>query len=88
MRDHGFTLDDYVDAFVRGGIASQSESGLTRLCSGVLQSNDEGFEGLIESPPDVEELARFFRGKRDEFEVARAAKARLDQQSEGQKSPG
>ena len=88
MRDHGFTLDDYVDAFVRGGIASQSESGLTRLCSGVPQSNDEGFEGLLGSPPDVEELAQFFRGKRDEFEVSRAAKARLDQQSGGQKSPG
>jgi len=84
MRDHGFTLDDYADAFVQGGIASQSESGLARLCSGVLQSNDEGFEGLIDSPPDIEELADFFRQKRDEFEISRAAIARLGQRTAGE----
>ena len=88
MRDHGFTLHDYADAFARGGVASQSESGLARLCSGAPQSNDEGFEGLIDSPPDVEELARYFRQKRDEIEVSLASKARLGTRTSGESAVG
>ena len=76
MRDHGFTLQEYAAAFAQGGIASQYESGLARLCGGVAQGNDEGYEGLIESPPGIEELTRFFREKRDEYEVTVAAQAR------------
>jgi len=76
MRDHGFTLDDYATAFAKAGIPNQSEIGLSRLCSGKPQANDEGFEELIDQAPSIAELAAFFRNARDHYEVRLAAEAR------------
>jgi len=76
MKDHGFTLSDYAAAFARAGHILQYESGLARLCSGVPQRDDEGFEELVTPAPGIEELAVFFRERRDAYEIALAAEAR------------
>ncbi|HRQ87254.1 MAG TPA: nucleotidyl transferase AbiEii/AbiGii toxin family protein [Bacteroidia bacterium] len=76
MRDHGFTLADYASTFAKAGCAILHETGLSRLCSGVPQRNDEGFEELVSPAPSIGELAGFFRERRDAYEIALAAAAR------------
>jgi hypothetical protein len=74
MKNHGFTLDDYRFAFHEGGIPEQFETGLQRLCLGVPQKNDEGYAGLLENSPTIQEIASFFQMERDKFEQKEAAK--------------
>ncbi len=69
LNHHGFTIGDYRDAFIRADIPKQWESGLARICSGNPQANDEGFEDLMENPPDLEEISSFFRKQRDQIEI-------------------
>jgi nucleotidyltransferase AbiEii toxin of type IV toxin-antitoxin system len=76
LRDHGFTLHDYQDAFRQGGIDSQFETGLTRLCSGTAQRDDEGYRDLLPNLPTIAEMADYFRDLRDRFEIETAADAR------------
>jgi hypothetical protein len=78
LRDHGFTLRDYRRAFVEAGVDGQFEIGLTRLCSGVPQRDDEGYAHLLANAPSLEEMAQFFREQRDRFEVEIAAEAKRD----------
>src|ERR1051325_5082776 len=76
LREHGFTFNDYYQAFVKAGLESQFEIAVARICSGVPQRNDEGYEHLISNPPSVEQMKRFFLEQRDTFEVERAAAAK------------
>ena len=75
MRGHGFTIPDYVAAFAKCGRATCYENGLSRMCTGVPQRNDEGFEELVSPAPTLEEMASYFRGLRDQYEIDRAASA-------------
>ncbi|HEV2331077.1 MAG TPA: nucleotidyl transferase AbiEii/AbiGii toxin family protein [Verrucomicrobiae bacterium] len=50
MRDHGFSIQDYKTAFDEAGVPAQCDIGLARLCSGVPQRDDEGFEHLLATP--------------------------------------
>lgn len=75
LNHHQFTIGDYRNAFIRAEIPGQWESGLARICSGNPQANDEGFEDLMENPPDLEEIASFFRKLRDQIEVELAKDA-------------
>jgi len=76
LKDHGFSLADYRQAFREAGIETQYEIGLARLCSGVPQRDDEGFSGLLKNPPTVEEMKSFFQELRDQLEIEEAAKRR------------
>lgn len=76
MRDHGFTLADYSAVFENAGCALLLENGLSRLCSGRPQKDDEGFEELVSPAPTVEELACYFRDRRAVLEIEAAAAAR------------
>lgn len=76
IKNHGFTLRDYREAFREAGIASQYEIGLSRLCSGVPQRDDEGFSHLLQHSPTVEQMKVFFVQKREQFEVEVAAEER------------
>jgi predicted nucleotidyltransferase component of viral defense system len=78
LREHGFTMRDYRNAFSEAGVDSQFETGLTRLCSGTPQRDDEGYRDLLPNPPTLEEMTRFFREQRDRFEVDTALKARKE----------
>ena len=74
LRDQGYTLSDYRQAFQEGGVPYDFEIGLQRLCSGTPQNGDEGYTGLLENPPTIEQMAEFFRSERDKFEQNEAAK--------------
>jgi hypothetical protein len=76
MCDHGFTIDDYQNAFREAGVPAKSDIGLTRLCSGVPQRDDEGFAHLLPNGPSLEEMKSFFIGQRNKLEIESAAKAK------------
>ena len=75
LRDHGFAISDYQKAFVEAGIPAQCDIGLSRLCSGVPQRNDEGYAHLLPNPPSLEEMTRFFVEKRNQLEIDSADQA-------------
>jgi hypothetical protein len=76
LRDHGFTLRQYREAFRQAGISSQADIGLSRLCSGVPQKGDEGCAHLLSNPPSLDEMKCFFEARRDQLEIELAAEAR------------
>lgn len=73
LRDHGFTMGDYVAAFREAGAEGQCDIGLSRLCNGQPQRDDEGYQHLLENPPTLEQMTEFFRQRRDQFEIQAAA---------------
>ena len=81
LRDHGFTLRDYAAVFAESGDEAQRDIGLSRLCSGVPQKDDEGYVHLLELAPSLEEMKAFFIARRNEWEIetAREHKQNHDQ---------
>lgn len=75
MRDHGFTIHDYQAAFREASIPAQCDIGLTRLCSGVPQRDDEGFAHLLKNAPTLDEMKAFFVKRRDKLEIENATEA-------------
>ena len=73
LRDHGFTLRDYLRVFEQAGDRYGAEIGLSRLCSGRPERADEGFQPLGSPSPSIEELQAFFVAARDALEVQLAA---------------
>ena len=76
MQQHGFSIQDYRGAFREAGNDSECDIGLSRLCSGTPQKNDEGYAHLLENAPTVEQMANFFKAQRNKLEVALAAERR------------
>jgi hypothetical protein len=62
-----------VAAFREAGAESQCDIGLSRLCSGHPQRDDEGYHPLLQNPPTLEQMTEFFRQRRDQFEIEAAA---------------
>jgi hypothetical protein len=83
MRKHGFTLKDYCAAFIEADLAAQCDIGLSRLCSGLPQKDDEGYAHLLSNPPTLAEMKAFFVSQRDQWEVELAAEAKRRQQPGG-----
>jgi hypothetical protein len=75
MKEKGFSLADYQEAFREAGVESQYETGLTRLCSGMPRKNDEGYIHLLPEPPSIQVMKDFFIHERDLFEVQKAKEA-------------
>jgi Nucleotidyl transferase AbiEii toxin, Type IV TA system len=75
LREHNFTLRDYRAAFEEAGVSSQCDTGLSRLCSGVPQKDDEGYAHLLSNPPTLEEMKAYFTAQRNKLEVELAAEA-------------
>lgn len=75
MRDHGFTIWDYRAAFDEAGNRTQSDVGLSRLCGGVPQRDDEGYTHLLPHPPTLEEMKKFFIEQRTHLEIEASAAA-------------
>ncbi len=73
MTQHGKTLEDMKEVFQKAGVSTQWDTTLQRLCSGQPSRHDEGYEHLIEEPPSLEEMTRFFRAERDAYERREAA---------------
>ncbi len=75
FRDHGFTGHDYYQAFIEAGLATSCDIGLARLCSGLPQRNDEGYQHLLTEPPTVEKMQTLFKEIRNQIEAEQAAAA-------------
>ncbi|HCN78409.1 MAG TPA: hypothetical protein DIT13_14600 [Verrucomicrobiales bacterium] len=73
MTRHGKTLEDMRAVFQKAGMSMQFDTALQRLCSGQPSKHDEGYEHLMENPPSLEEMTRFFRAERDAYEQRQAA---------------
>ncbi len=73
MREHGFSIHDYRAAFQEAGVLHQCDIGLSRLCSGSPQTNDEGYAHLLQNLPSLEEMTEFFIAQRDKLEIQIAA---------------
>ena len=79
LRDHGFTIRDYYQAFVDADVVSQCDIGLSRLCAGVVSKGDEGYSHLLSDAPSLEQMTEFFVDQRNRLEVELAReKARED----------
>ena len=76
MRDHGFTIGDYHEAFEEAGSPGQCDTGLARLCSGIPQRGDEGYLHLLKNPTTLEEMKQFFVVQREKLEVELAVEAK------------
>jgi hypothetical protein len=79
LREHGFSLRDFRQAFREAGIENQCDIALSRLCSGVPQRDDEGYAHLLTSPPALEDIKAYFIAQRDLLEIATAAEAMPEQ---------
>jgi hypothetical protein len=79
FREHRYTLRDYWEAFREAGVEAQAGTGLSRLCSGSPQRDDEGYAHLLPNAPGIEEMKQFFTQQRDELEIQLAAEARRNQ---------
>ncbi|MBL9152273.1 MAG: nucleotidyl transferase AbiEii/AbiGii toxin family protein [Verrucomicrobiales bacterium] len=75
MRDQGYSIQDYIQAFSKAGVPHNADTGLDRLTTGMPRLNDEGYESLIDSAPTLNEMTDFFRRQRDAYEIARAERA-------------
>lgn len=85
MRDHGFSIHDYQGTFREAGIEGQCGIGLSRLCGGVPQKDDEGYAHLLDHPPALADMKNFFVAQRDKLEIETAAEAlRRRQNQEGE----
>ena len=71
MREQGFKLDDFHDAFVRAGLADRSEPALSGICDGSLRPDDPGYAALLPDAPDAPALREFFRNARDQRSLGR-----------------
>lgn len=80
LREHGFSIRDYQAAFRDAGVPTQCDIGLSRLCSGVPQRNDEGYAHLLKNPPSVDEMRAFFIAQRNKLEIDAAAEQLRERQ--------
>jgi hypothetical protein len=75
LREHGFSIRDFQQAFYQADVESQCATALGRLCSGVPQRDDEGYVHLLSNPPSLAEIKGFFVSQRDRLEIELAAEA-------------
>ncbi len=82
LRNHGFSIRDYHAAFAEAGVDAQWEIGMSRLCSGVRQADDEGYAHLLPRSPTLEEMRDFFVAQRNVLEISLARdRSRAGQES-------
>jgi len=76
MRDHGFTIRDFAQAFREAGAETQCDTAFARLCSGLPQRDDEGYAHLLQNAPSLQEMTSFFVEQRNRLEIETAAEAK------------
>lgn len=81
LREHGFTVHDFRQTFREAEVEHHCDTALARLCSGIPQSDDEGYAHLLDNPPSVEQMKTFFIEQRNKLEIDSAAKALGDRQN-------
>jgi len=76
MNHHGFTVQQFADAFHRAAKDHSLDIAFNRLCSGRTAPDDPGFEAVSEHPPTIEEMRDDFIDQRNRFEIESARKAK------------
>ena len=76
MREHGFTIQQFAEAFRRAGAENQCDTALARLCSGIPQKDDEGYAHLLAAPPSLPEITAFFQEQRNRLEIEKASQVK------------
>jgi hypothetical protein len=74
VQDHNFTIGNLHSVFEKVGNLYGFTIALQRLCSGIPQPGDPGLASVLDTPVSIDELAQFFRMKRDEFETQQSSK--------------
>jgi Nucleotidyl transferase AbiEii toxin, Type IV TA system len=75
---HGFTLDDFREAFFRPGILSPHQriaQAFANLSRGIMPASDPGYATLLEEPPPITQISSFFSSMRDAYETAAVTEA-------------
>jgi hypothetical protein len=65
MREHGFTLDDYVGVFQRAGLGEGWSDAMAGICDRPLAASDPGFTSVRPDAPEPAELRRYFQKTRE-----------------------
>lgn len=75
LKHKHFEPIEFMRAFERAGAPGKYDIAMMRLCSGKPGTNDEGYQTLMDNPPTVKQMQRFFIETRDRIEqdVARQA---------------
>jgi predicted nucleotidyltransferase component of viral defense system len=66
---------EFLRAFERAGAPRKYDIAMMRLCSGKPGLDDEGYASLLDHPPTLKEMQRFFLGIRDRIEKDAARQA-------------
>lgn len=75
-RDHMFGLLAWKKAYQKAGLTEgHFETALNRICSGIVQKDDEGYHSLMPNPPTLSQIADRFRDLREAYEIDLAGKA-------------
>lgn len=82
LRDHGFTLSNFAEAFRKAGLKKGAEQALSNLARGTFSPADPGYEALMDHPPGRDDLRTFFQAYRNSFEIEMAAQAISEDLSE------
>jgi predicted nucleotidyltransferase component of viral defense system len=69
LTEHGYTADDFINAFLRNDAKMQLDTALQRLASGIPDPNDESYLSVTENPPTLGKMRDFFRQFRNEVEL-------------------
>lgn len=78
LREHGFSIHDFQQAFRDADVETQCATALSRLCSGIPQKDDEGYQHLLPNAPSLADIKAFFIHQRNRLEVESAEQALRD----------
>jgi len=79
-KDFHFGIRNWKEAYDKAGLTSAHfETGLKRICSGILQKSDEGFTMLLPDAPPLQEITSHFKALREIYEIS-LARETLSQQ--------
>lgn len=82
MTHHGYGMEDFYRVFEDLDCLPKFSIAETRLRSGRPAVGDEGYESLLDNPPDVKTMCTFFSDQLDQFQT-QLAKKRFEQQASG-----
>lgn len=70
-----FSAPDFTEAFSRAGVPQKMDIALRRMTSGTLPVTDEGYEAMLENPPSVQDMVRYFDSLRNQVQQLLAERA-------------
>lgn len=75
MTEHGFSIVDFHDVFLRYRATPKFDNAQMRLRTCTPDAGDEGYEQLLADAPTLDAMRAFFRTHLDELEIRQAKQA-------------